>query len=273
MIAMHRSFLLPSVLASLLFAGPHVGAQESETPAAEPTAVEAVVFSRDVAPILVKNCLACHAESDPKGEYQLHTFERLMKDGYSGSPVITPGDPESSELLRLIASDDEEERMPKEAAALPAEQVALVRRWIEQGAKLDTPDPAAKLVSIVPQEHHPAAPQAYRVAIPVTALAFRPDGAELAVGGYHEITLWNPTDGALLRRIGDVAERTYGLAYSPDGKLLAAASGTPGQRGEVRFYAVADGSMVRHLVSLADVAFDVAFSPDGTKLAACAADR
>jgi WD40 repeat protein len=107
----------------------------------------------------------------------------------------------------------------------------------------------------------------------VTALAFRPDAAEIAVGGNHEITIWNPEDGALLRRIKGVAERTYALAYNQDGSLLAAACGTPGQLGEVKLFDPAGGKPMRHLGSMSDCAFDVAFSADGKRLAACGADH
>ncbi|MBX7071937.1 MAG: hypothetical protein K1X71_02210 [Pirellulales bacterium] len=242
-------------------------------PAGSLRAEEPVSFKNQIAPLLINKCLACHGEQDPKGEYQIHTFERVLKDGYSGSPVISAGKPDESELLRLIASEEPEERMPKEADPLSPEQVALVRRWIEEGAKYDADDPKATLASIVPPATHPAAPPEYRVALPVTALAFSPDGARLAAAGYHEVTVWNPNDGALLQRIGNIAERVYGLAYSSDGALLAVAAGTPGSLGEVRLFSTADGSLVRHLVSLSDSALDVAFSPDGAKLAACAADR
>jgi WD40 repeat protein len=77
----------------------------------------------------------------------------------------------------------------------------------------------------------------------------------------------------LLRRIANVAQRTYALAYNADGSLLAAASGTPGQVGEVRLFNPADGSLVKDLATMPDVAFDAAFSPDGTKIAGCGADR
>lgn len=244
----------------------------AETALTEPKPAE-VSFKNDVAPILVKNCLACHGPQDPKGEYQLHTIELLQRKGYSDSPIVTPGKPDESELYRLLASTEPEERMPKEADPLAAAEVDLIKRWIEQGAKIDAPDAKSTLASIVPQTRHPEPPSVYRVALPVTALAFKPDGSELAAGGYYEITIWNPSDGSLARRIKDVAERTYGLAYSPDGKLIAAASGTPGQQGEVRLFSAVDGTLVRQLVALPDVAFHVAFSPDGSKLAAAAADR
>lgn len=239
----------------------------------EPKAPPAVSFRREIAPLLVQHCGACHGVTDFKGEYQLHTFAALLKPGESGLAPVTPGKLADSELYRLVSSTDASERMPKEADPLPAEKLALLKRWIEQGAKFDGPDKAALLVSLLPRKVQPPPPASYRVPVAVTALVFRPDGKELAVSGYHEITIWDPAKGTLLRRIKDVDERTYGLAWSPDGKLLAAASGTPGQSGEIALFDPAKGALVRSLATTADVALGVAFNPAGTKLAACAADR
>lgn len=241
-----------------------------QDPAAAPAPV---VFSKEIAPLLLKSCQGCHGPAEPKGGFQLHTFAALTKAGESGSASVTASDLAKSELYRLVSSTEASERMPKDADPLPAEQIALIKRWIEEGAKFDGPDPQATLASIAPKGPHPAAPAAYSRAIPITSLAFRPDGQELAIGGYHEITIWNPADGALLRRIGDVEERVYGLAYSPDGALLAAAGGTPGVSGEVRLYDPNSGSLLKDLGTMSDVAFDVAFHPAGTRLAACSADR
>jgi len=119
----------------------------------------------------------------------------------------------------------------------------------------------------------PAARVQAEAPVPVAALAFRPDGKELAVGGYHEITIWDPATGSLLRRIGNVEQRTLSLQYSPDGALLAVAGGTPGQSGEVSLFDPAQGTLVATLGQLADVVFGVAFDPPGARLAACAADR
>ncbi|MBX3415352.1 MAG: hypothetical protein KF708_21900 [Pirellulales bacterium] len=248
-----------------------VSPAQADEPAADASAE--VSFRRDVAPVLVDRCLGCHGQQDAKGEYQLHNFESLLKEGYSGSPVVTPGKADESELYLLVATDDADTRMPKEADPLTAEQVEAIKRWIDAGAKFDGPDPTAALASIVPGKPYPPAPQAYRAPLAVTALAFHPSGNELAASGYHEVTLWNPTDGALLRRIGNVAQRVYGLAYNHDGSLLAIASGTPGQVGDVRLVNPATGELVRELGRMADVVYGVAFNPDGTRLAACSADR
>jgi hypothetical protein len=262
-----RGFLLLSLVGSLVLCA----VAAADEPQAAATA--AVSFTKDVAPILVQKCQACHAAADPKGDFQLTSFETLMKPGASGTPSITPGKPDESELFRLISSDDKGERMPKDADPLQPEQVALVKRWIDEGAKFDSPDQKAALASIVPRLPHPDPPEAYRAPVPVTALTFRPDGQELAASGYREITIWNPVTGALVRRIKNVPQRTLGVAYSPDGKLLAAAGGTPGQSGDVTLYDPAQGTVVRQLGSMSDVAWGVAFNPAGNRLAACGADR
>ncbi len=109
--------------------------------------------------------------------------------------------------------------------------------------------------------------------MPVTALAVRPDGSLLAVSGYHEILLFDPNEGQVERRIQNLAERIYGIAFSPDGELIAVAAGTPGRMGEVKLFRTETGELAADLVTAGDSFFDVAFSPDGTRLAAAGADR
>lgn len=269
-IACNLQTTICAAVALLAFAA-SVNRAAAEDP--KPAAAAPVSFTKDLAGVLVQKCGACHGASDPKGDYQVTTFELLTKPGASTSASITAGKPDESELLRLISSEDKNERMPKDGDALPKEYVALFKRWIEEGAKFDSPDAKATLASIVPKVPHPNPPEVYRAPVPITALAFRPNGQELAVGGYREITIWNPTNGALVRRIKNVPERTLGLAYSPDGALLAAATGVPGQLGEVSLYEPNQGTVVRTLATMPDVAWGVAFSPDGKRLAACGADR
>jgi WD40 repeat protein len=232
-----------------------------------------VSFAKDVAPILVKHCQACHGPPEPKGGFQVTSYGLLTRPGESESPSITPGKPEESEVYNLVSLDDADVRMPKEADPLSAAEIELIKRWIAQGAKYDAADPNVALSSIVPKGVQPDPPAAYRRPVPIMALAFNGDGSELAVGGYHEVTIWKAADGTLLRRIKNVAERVYSLAYSPDGSLLAVAGGTPGQLGEVKLFHSADGALVKDLGSTADVAYRAVFHPAGTRLAAGGADR
>lgn len=235
-------------------------------------AEEPVSFRKSIAPLLLNHCQACHGPKKAEGGYRVDSFERAAAAGDSGLVPFKAGKLDDSELLRRIASDDADERMPLDGDPLPKEQVALVEQWIRQGAKYDADDPAAAIVSIIPAAEHPPAPEAYAHTLPITALAFSTDGKELFAGGYHEVSVWNPADGQLVRRIGNQGERTYAIRFSPDGKLLATASGTPGRLGELRLFDPATGDLVRVLGSTGDVVFDAAFSPDGKRIALASAD-
>lgn len=232
-----------------------------------------VSFSRDIAPVLLKHCQACHGAPEPKGGYQVSNYGLVMKPGESESPAVEPGKPEDSALYTLVHSDDADTRMPKEADPLAPAQIELIKRWIAEGGKYDGTDPAAPLASIVPKLPQPDPPAAYRRTVPITAVAFNADGSEVAVSGYREVTIWNATTGALLRRIKNVAERTQSLAYNADGSLLAVAGGVPGQLGEVKLFNPADGTLVKEIVSMGDIAFRAVFNPAGNKLAVAGADR
>lgn len=238
----------------------------------ETTLVQAgrlVSFAKQVAPIFSQRCLACHNARTAKGRLNMETFANLMKGGENGPSVLAakPGD----SLLQIMIEDHS---MPKDADPLTPEQIAVVKKWIETGARLDAGVAAAStLITIIPKPTQPAPPEAYRVPVPVMAVAFSPDGNLLATSGYREVLLWNPADGQLVRRIPNLAERPHDIEFTADGKTLAVAAGTPGQMGEVKFFDVESGNLIADLFTTDDEVFAVAFSPDGTRLAAAAADR
>jgi hypothetical protein len=95
-----------------------------------PTA-EAIVFSRDVLPILSENCLRCHGPDDKarKAKLRLDTREGVLG-------VVVAGKSDASELIRRITSEDKEEVMPPASTrrTLTLAQKELLRRWVEQGA-------------------------------------------------------------------------------------------------------------------------------------------
>jgi WD40 repeat protein len=228
-----------------------------------------VSFAAEVAPVFHKRCLACHNARTAKGRYNMESFAAIMKGGESGA-AIEPGNGELSGLCAMI----EDGSMPKDADPLTAEQIAVIKKWVTLGARLDAgKDANAPLIQIMPKFPQPAPPEVYSIPIPVTAVAFSPDGGTLASSGYHEAILWSTADGSVQRRFTNVAERVYDLSFHPDGSLVAVAAGTPGQIGEVKVFKLADGQLVADLVTVEDAMFGVEFSPDGTRLAACGADR
>jgi WD40 repeat protein len=245
--------------------------EPGDEPAAAPVAT-GPSFRRDVAPILVKNCIACHGPDKAESNYRVDTFERLQKPGELESPTVTAGKPGESELLRLVSSTDADERMPKEGKPLAAAEIEAIRKWIETGAAFDGPSPTDALASYIPRQPHPAPPESYLAPVPITAIAFHPSGTEIVAGGYHELTVWS-AEGKLLRRLKNIAQRTHAMVFVDGGASLIVASGTPGRLGEVKKISAADGAEQQFYVGCADEAFDVAVSPDGKKIAVAAADR
>jgi len=94
-----------------------------------------VHFSRDIRPILNQNCMHCHGGVRQKNGVSFLFREEALGVGKSGRRTIVPGKPDESELLARITSSDPETRMPYHAPPLPPQQIALLRRWIKEGAK------------------------------------------------------------------------------------------------------------------------------------------
>jgi hypothetical protein len=231
-----------------------------------------VDFKTQVAPIVVEHCLACHGAKKAFAHYRVDTYARLMAASDAGKN-IEPGKPDDSLFLELIVQAEPTGRMPKNSDPLQESEIAILRRWIEQGAKADGIDPATELASLVTAANRPAAPVNYRRPVPISALALSNVAGELAVGGYHEVTIWEATSGKLLRRLPGLAQRTQGLAYSPDGSLLAVAGGKPGESGELALVDPKGKKPNRIIGSASDIMLGVAFSPDGSLVASSGADR
>ncbi|MEO2033294.1 MAG: c-type cytochrome domain-containing protein [Planctomycetaceae bacterium] len=227
-----------------------------------------VSFSHEIAPILARRCTACHNTRTTGGRLNLNSFAALLKGGESGA-VLTPHDPDDSLLLMMV----QDASMPKDADPLTTDEIQTIHRWVAVGAPLDAGTAATDdLFDIMPERPQPLPPATYRVPIPVLATAFSPDGSLLATSGYHEVLLWG-NDGALVRRITNVAQRVNDLEFTADGTTLVVAAGTPGQLGEVKLFRVADGGHLGTLVRTTDSVYSVSVSPDGTRLATGGADQ
>lgn len=93
-------------------------------------------YASRIAPLFESRCTSCHGTTKQKGDLALHDPVAIARGGSSG-PILVPGSPQASELvrrLRLPASD--EEHMPPEGKPqLSAEEMAAVEAWIAAGAR------------------------------------------------------------------------------------------------------------------------------------------
>jgi len=92
-------------------------------------------FATQVRPIFEEKCFRCHDEEKQKGELRLDTADWIRKGGELGA-VIEPGDAEESPLYFLTTyPDDDPDFMPQKGDGLTEDEKALLRDWIDQGAR------------------------------------------------------------------------------------------------------------------------------------------
>ena len=102
------------------------------------TDTERISYNKDIRPILNENCLACHGGIKQFGDFSLLFEEDVYLATESGKPPIVPGNRNKSELFKRISHHDPEYRMPQDAGPLNQEQIELIGKWIDQGAKWES---------------------------------------------------------------------------------------------------------------------------------------
>ena len=226
-------------------------------------AAEPVSYYRQLVPVFKRSCSGCHHPGKLKGDLDLTSHAAILKGGKHGL-ILDLTNSVKSTLLEEITG--EEPSMPKEGDPLSKEEVALIGRWISEGAKDDTP--AEKL-----NPYKLAAPPKYSKPAVISSIAFTPDGSILAVAGYHEVLLRTSDGSELIARLVGESPKIESLAFSNDGKLLAVAAGAPAVFGEVQIWDVAEKKQVLAKRVALDSSYGISFSPDGTKVACGGADK
>ena len=117
-------------------------AAKAATPAAAgaPPADGSLSFKRDIAPILVANCVGCHSGNGQglrNGKLDMTTFEKLMNGGKRGKDIVA-GDPDASMLVLMLKGEEKPQMPPRNGQRGFADEAeAKIEAWIKQGAKLD----------------------------------------------------------------------------------------------------------------------------------------
>lgn len=97
--------------------------------------VKPVDFVSQIKPILEARCINCHHQGAIFGDLILENRAMAMKSRQKG-PIITPGEPLKSQLyIVLTLPDPDKKAMPPTGHRIPNDDVELVKRWIEEGAK------------------------------------------------------------------------------------------------------------------------------------------
>ena len=116
--------------------------------------VAAVDYAAEIKPLLKQKCYACHGALKQKAGLRLDTVALMLKGGESGSATKW--------IMERVTAADEHERMPQQAAALTAEQIAMLRTWLEAGAPgvaNEVPEADPKLHWAFQKVQRPALPE------------------------------------------------------------------------------------------------------------------
>ena len=151
----------------------------------------AVDFERDIKPILAAHCYACHGDKKQESGLRLDSASRLNAGGNSG-PAVVAGKSGESLLVQAITGAEDVSKMPPKGPELSGDAIALIRRWVDEGAKLpaDAPEVAAG-----PKADH---------------WSFQPLGNPAPPGVKHLGAVRNPIDAFIVARL-----EAAGLAPSP----------------------------------------------------------
>ncbi len=238
------------------------------------THAQSVDYTKQITPLWDTYCIDCHSADDADGEFALDTFAALMKGGEEGTAIVA-GKAEESLLVKFLEGRSgrggkNEFMPPGKREKLKAEEIALIKAWINSGAK----GPLVSEAKPMPKEViTPKIAPTVPLKRSIQAVAFSPKVPFVAVGRYGEVELVNPATKEVVRRISGFTGKVNAVAFSPDGETVYAAGGEAGILGIVRSWKTSDGSSLRSFEGHTDAAYALAVSPDGQWIATGAYDQ
>lgn len=234
---------------------------------------QTVDYAQQIAPLWDAYCIDCHSADDADGGFALDTFAALVKGGEEGAALV-PGKADESLLVKFLEGRSgrggkNEFMPPGKRDKLKPEEIALIKSWINTGAKGPATEakPAARVV--VTPKITPTLPAKRSI----QAAAFSPKAQLIALGRYGEVELLHPDTRAVVRRLTGFTGKINAVAFSPDGGTIYAAGGEPGIVGVVRAWKTGDGTPQHSFEGHLDAVDALAVSPDGKVLASGAYDQ
>jgi len=169
-----------------------------------------VSYAKDIAPVFKKSCIACHNATKAKAKLNLENVSAMMKGSDSGE-VIIPGNANES-LVFLQAAHQEEEFMPppknkSNAPNLSPKELALLKLWIDQGAKDDDTIAAEKKVNFATMSERVKA---------IYSVAVSPDNQYVAAGRGNRIFMYHTPTGKSLGELVDPELKDKGKSAHVD---------------------------------------------------------
>lgn len=191
-------------------------------------------FGRDVAGVLAKNCTGCHGTNNPRANFSLATFDRLLRGGDSGPPIV-PGKAADSLLIKKLKGQAGAQ-MPLNQPPLPAETISAIEAWIAAGAKFDGPSTTAPVervaafVKAATSTHEELSDEREQIAVTNWKLAL--PGIDSHTSSSDNFHMVGNVDEETLADLSKLAEE-----IAPQvAKIFGAAEGEPLVKGRVTLF-------------------------------------
>lgn len=113
------------------FLGDRIAKVRAEVEASRTSGID---YHKQIKPLLEAKCYSCHQGGKAKGGLRMDQLPAMLRGGKSDGPAIVPGDPDASSLIYRIGPDAGEDIMPPKEEPFSAAEIALLTRWIEEGA-------------------------------------------------------------------------------------------------------------------------------------------
>ncbi len=223
-------------------------------------------FNAEVLPIFRKYCNGCHNAQDAEGGLVLEDFARTLKGGETGAAVVA-GKAGESRLWKLVSGQAEPRMPPKDQAAPKAEELAVIKAWIDGGAKPPAGGVAATGLT-TPKTAMQTKPRE-----PITAIASSPDGVWIARSRPQSIEILSGKDQSVIKSLTGHTGQINDISISADGKLLIVAAGETGLAGEATLWNTSDWTRGPVLRGHRDSIYAARISPDSKKVATASYDR
>jgi WD40 repeat protein len=226
-------------------------------------ATEPPEFNRQVLPIFRKYCVGCHNSKDAEAGLILQDFAQTIKGGTDGA-VIVRGKSDESRLWKVVTAQDDTRMPPKGQSAPRPEELAVIRAWIDTGAK--APASGGDESGLITPKISPRK----KVGEPITSVAFSPDGTATAIARPHHIEIIHSNRTRQLDgHTGTINE----VSFSRDGQWLCVAAGETGLTGETTLWRTSDWTRGPVFKGHDDAVYSSQVSPDGKVLATASYDR
>ena len=192
--------------------------------AVSPLSAADLDFYKDVYPFLKTNCISCHNKTTTKADLNMETPELMIKGGEAGTALVPGKSAESLVVAASLHTQDLEMPPPNNksgAVNLTSAEIAILKQWIDQGAKASV------------QQERAVVLKAFSASVdPIYSVAMTKDGRYAACGRSNQIYLYDLATRQFVAQISDPAEKNgaahralvQSLSFSPDGTKLVSGS-------------------------------------------------